>query len=202
MTDAGNDGTGIARRLVLASRSPRRADLLRAAQIVFDVGGLADVDETPQPGLADPCAIVRELAERKARAAALLAPGDRVLAADTLVFLDGEILGKPADAADARRMLAALSGRTHDVATGVAVAALDAPDTVRLRSGVDLTRVRFRVLSAAEIEAYVETGEPQDKAGAYALQGGAGGFVEHLEGREDTVIGLPIPLVRQLLGAG
>ncbi|HEX2022927.1 MAG TPA: Maf family protein, partial [Candidatus Thermoplasmatota archaeon] len=118
-----------------------------------------------------------------------------VLAADTLLDLDGAILGKPRDADDARRILRALSGRAHDVVTGVALRT-----DARRVSGAARTRVRFRALSDAEIDAYVATGEPLDKAGAYAIQGGAARFVEEIDGPRDNVVGLPMELVRRLLG--
>ena len=194
--------------LLLASRSPRRRRILEAAGIPYRLGPVPDVDESLPPGLA-PAAAARAMAVRKARAvvarggggllhgAGPLAPGadTLVLCADTLVYLaDGEVLGKPADAAEAVRMLTRLGGRTHSVATGVAVAQGE-----QLESGVDVTRVTFRALAQAEIEAYVQTGEGLDKAGAYAIQGGARPFVERLEGAADTVIGLPIALVKDLL---
>lgn len=141
-----------------------------------------------------------ELAERKARAAAALVPGSWVLTADTLVFLGEECLGKPRDEADAVRMLERLAGRTHSVWTGVALAR-QAAGALELAVRAQVTEVRFRSLSGAEIRDYVATGEPLDKAGAYALQGGAGAFVAELRGSADTVIGLPIALVRELLAA-
>ncbi|MDA1195240.1 MAG: Maf family protein [Planctomycetota bacterium] len=187
------------RPLVLASQSPRRSELLRAAGIDFEIRLFPPVDETPRPGLEDPRAIVRDLAERKARSALLHAPHERVLTADTLVFLEDDILGKPADAEEARMMLTALSGRSHIVATGVALAGPRGGAGTRVVSDAAATRVRFRELTAGEIEAYVATGEPLDKAGAYALQGGAAVFVSGLDGAEDTVIGLPLEVVRRLL---
>lgn len=187
------------RPLVLASRSPRRAALLREAGLDFEVRVFPEVDETPGAGLDDPLAIVRDLAERKARSAELHAPHELVLAADTLVFLDDAILGKPDDAAEAHAMLRALSGRSHVVATGVALTGPGGRGRVRLVSDAAATRVRFRALSEEEILAYVATGEPLDKAGAYAIQAGAAGFVAGLDGAEDTVIGLPVELVRRLL---
>ncbi len=180
--------------ILLASKSPRRADLLREAGIAFEVVDVGEVDETPPPGFS-PAEVVEHLALRKARAVAALACERTVLTADTLVFLDGETLGKPADADDAVRMLRRLSGRAHEVATGVALATPDGT-----RSGVDTTRVHFRALADEEIRAYVDTGEPLDKAGSYGIQGGAGAFVAHLEGAADTVIGLPVALVRRLMG--
>ena len=179
--------------IVLASRSPRRAQLLRAAGIPFDLGPFPDVDERIPADLAPPEA-ARRLAERKARAVMPRVPGRTVLAADTLVFLPEEVLTKPRDGADAQRMLGCLSGRTHAVATGVAVGRGGA-----LRSAVEVTQVAFRILDASEIAAYVETGEPLDKAGAYGIQGGAAAFVAHVEGGLDTVIGLPVALALRLL---
>ena len=185
------------RRVRLASRSSRRADLLRAAGVEFEAGPFPDVDETPPSGLA-PGPTVEALAVRKAEAAAALVPGSWVLAGDTLVFLDGVALGKPCDEADAHRMLAALSGRAHEVASGVALARAD-PGGLSLRSAHDVTSVRFRALGTSEIAAYVATGEPLDKAGAYGIQGGAADFVAALDGARDTVIGLPMDVVRRLL---
>jgi septum formation protein len=189
----------MSRPLVLASRSPRRAELLSAAGIDFEVRVFPEVDETPGAGLEDPLAIVRDLAERKVRSALLHAPHEQLLAADTLVFLDQRILGKPDDAAEAAAMLGALSGRSHIVATGVALAGPGGRGRKRVLSNAASTHVRFRELEASEIQAYVATGEPLDKAGAYALQGGARRFVSGLDGAEDNVIGLPIELVRGLL---
>jgi len=191
--------------LLLASRSPRRAALLKAAGIPFEPGPFPDVDERVPRGPGGeplaPAATVQLLAERKALAAVRMAPDRRVLAADTLVFLDGRPLGKPADAAEAAAMLRALSRRTHEVATGAALAGPDGAGGVRMRSGAAVTQVRFRSLGDDEIEAYVRSREPLDKAGAYAVQGGAAGFVEALEGDRDTVIGLSVRLVRELLEA-
>ncbi|MHC5011656.1 MAG: Maf family protein [Planctomycetota bacterium] len=184
---------GPAMPLVLASRSPRRRALLDAAGIPFEQGPHPDVDEAIPAGLSPPDA-ARRLAERKAAAVARRLPRRRVLAADTLVFLGDTAFGKPRDAAQARRTLRRLSGGRHAVATGVAVAEGDA-----LASGVAVTEVVFRPLSGEEIDAYVATGEPMDKAGAYAIQGGAAAFVEAVEGDEDTVIGLSVRLVRRLL---
>lgn len=179
--------------LLLCSGSPRRAALLAAAGVPFERGPAPDVDETPPPGV--PAAAVAEaLARRKAAVAAARAPQRTVLTADTVVVLDDLALSKPADPADARRMLAALSGREHLVVTGVAVAR-----GPRVESGCDVARVRFRPLRDDEIAAYVATGEPLDKAGAYALQGGAAAFVSRVDGRADTVVGLPVPLALALV---
>jgi septum formation protein len=185
--------------LVLASRSPRRRTLLAEAGIHFELHDYPEIDETPRADLTAPCDIVRELAERKARAAALRTPHVVVLAADTLVFLEQEILGKPGDQAEAIAMLRSLSGRSHEVATGVAIAGPDDEAGVRLISGAERTLVWFRELSDTEIRTYVESGEPLDKAGAYAIQAGARDFVASIEGAEDTVIGLPVHLVQRLL---
>ncbi len=183
-----------AARLVLASRSPRRQALLDEAGIAYDVGPYPDVDETWPEGAA-PDEGARLLAERKARAVAPRVPTRLVLCADTVVAVDCEVLGKPRDRTEARAMLARLSGRRHQVATGVALALGD-----RVESAVATTSVTFRSLSAPEIDAYVATGEPLDKAGAYGIQGGAAAFVTQIEGPIDTVIGLPLDLVRVLLG--
>ena len=200
--ESGPDGSApgaSGRPLVLASRSPRRADLLRAAGIAFEVRAFPEIDETPGAGLSDPREIVRDLAERKARAAQLRAPHELLLTADTLVFLDDEILGKPDDAAEAHAMLTALSGRSHVVATGVALTGPGGRGRIRFVSDAASTRVRFRELTREEIDAYVRSGEPLDKAGAYAIQGEAARFVAGLEGAEDTVVGLPVEVVRRLL---
>jgi len=178
---------------LLASRSPRRSALLRAAGIAFEAGPAPDVDETPPAGLAAE-EVARLLAERKARAAAARSPGRVVISADTVVALGTRLLGTPVDAAEAERMLAALAGREHLVATGVAVAR-----DGRLLSDVARARVRFEPLGPEAIRAYVATGEPLDKAGAYALQGGAQAFARLVEGEADTVVGLPIGLLRRLL---
>ena len=152
-----------------------------------------DVDEHVDGHARD---IVYTLAQRKARAAAAHYDDGIVIASDTLVSLDGAPLGKPADAAEAHRMLAALSGREHEVFTGVCV--LDAA-TGRSETRAVRTGVTFRALSPAEIDAYIATGEPMDKAGAYAIQGGARGFVEVLDGEFENVMGFPVDEVRQML---
>lgn len=179
-------------RLVLASASPRRADLLRDAGYTFVVVPTG-ADESVAPGTPPAMAAV-ELAVRKARAAPVSAD-DIVLAADTLLDLDGLILGKPEDAADARRILAMLAGRDHWVCTGVCVRRAETEWT-----GLAQTRVTFRALSAHDIEDYVATGEPFGKAGAYAVQGKAGrALVASVQGPVDNVIGLPMDVVRRLL---
>jgi septum formation protein len=182
-------------RLVLASGSPRRRELLGRLGVEFTVR-TASADETPLPG-ETPRALVERLALEKARIVA--EPGAVILGADTVVAVDGAILGKPVDDAEARRMLERLSGRAHDVWTGVALVALD--DGAR-REWVraERSQVAFRALAAGEIAAYVASGEPHDKAGAYAIQGGAAGFVAALVGEETNVVGLPLPLVAAMLG--
>jgi septum formation protein len=179
--------------LVLASGSPRRRELLQGLGLRFTVRA-ADVDETPHPGEA-PDAYVLRLAEEKARAAGR--PGELVLAADTTVVVDGEILGKPEDDADAARMLGLLSGREHEVLTGVAVL-----DALEGRSVSEMARsaVRMAALTPGEIAWYVATGEPRDKAGAYAIQGLGSLFVEAVAGNYSNVVGLPIPTVYRLFG--
>jgi septum formation protein len=176
--------TGQTPPLVLASASPRRRELLGQLGLSFEVRA-PDIDETP--GAQEvPEAYVARLARDKARVVARAAPAAWVLAADTTVVLDGALLGKPADAAEARAMLGRLSGRTHEVLTGVALAGR-AQGEALVR-----TRVRFRPLSDAEVAWYVATGEPLDKAGAYAVQGKGGFLVAALEGSPTNVIGLPL----------
>lgn len=173
--------------LILASSSPRRRDILLAAGIEFAVRP-AELDETVVPG-EDAPSYVRRLARAKAEAVPG-APGDIVLGADTVVVIEGEILGKPAGVEDARRMLSLLAGREHSVMTGICLRAPDASV-----EDVAVTLVRFLPLSDAEIDAYVESGEPLDKAGAYAIQGLASKFVDRIEGCYFNVVGLPIALV-------
>jgi len=180
-------------RVILASASPRRRELLRFICPDFDVvpsGADERLDEAPSPEAA------ARLALRKARAVAKHAGQGIVLAADTLVVVDGLALGKPSDAEDARAMLRRLSGRRHHVITGVAV--IDATG-LRERSGAVVSQVFMRELGAAEIEAYVASGEPDDKAGAYAIQGLGGRLVAALLGSYTNVVGLPLPAVRLLL---
>jgi len=178
---------------VLASASPRRAELLAAAGFVFTVAH-ADIDETPRAG--EPAGpYVLRLAEGKARAVAARRPADLVLGADTTVVVDGEILEKPRDAADARRMLRALGGRWHEVLTGVA---LVRAETGRVAVGVERTRVRFAETSEEEVGWHVETGDVLDKAGAYAIQGRAALFIEAIDGDYWNVVGLPVRLVYEL----
>ncbi|HIS03278.1 MAG TPA: septum formation protein Maf [Candidatus Pullichristensenella avicola] len=179
-------------RLILASASPRRRELLQRMGYAFEVCA-PDVDEHVEGRAED---IVRTLAVRKARAAAARCDEGIVVASDTLVSLEGKPLGKPADESEAYAMLRALSGRSHEVFTGVCL--LDAA-TGREAVEVVETRVRFRALSDAQIWDYIRTGEPMDKAGAYGIQGGAGKFVEALEGSFENVMGFPVDEVERML---
>ncbi|NMO20196.1 septum formation inhibitor Maf [Pyxidicoccus fallax] len=170
--------------LILASASPRRRELLSQLGLAFTVSA-ADIDETPHAKEAAEAYVLR-LAREKARAVAARHPGAWVLAADTTVALESELLGKPRDAEEAKAMLSRLSGRTHAVHTGVALAGRhDEALVVR-------TRVTFRALSQEEIAWYAGTGEPLDKAGAYAVQGRGGFLVAAVDGSPTNVIGLPL----------
>jgi len=201
--------------LVLASASSRRQELLRNAAIAFTVQP-ADVDETPLPGER-----ARDCAERLAREKALKVwrthPQDLVLGADTVVVVDGTMLGKPADAADAARMLRMLAGRTHEVITGVCMAASVASreprvpsltvsgadecreQNLQVRTSSRTTLVTMSDIPDHEILQYVATGEPMDKAGAYAIQGRASRWIPRIEGEYSNVVGLPVALVYRLL---
>jgi septum formation protein len=181
-------------RLILASSSPRRADLLRAAGIPFDVSPV-DVDERFRPGEKPEHAVAR-LAEAKAAAAAELHPHAIVLGADTTVVVDGDALAKPAAVKDAARMLRLLSGRSHDVLTGVCLIAQE-----RKFVYVETTRVHVAVLEEPEVAWYVSTREPFDKAGGYAVQGLASRFIEGIDGSYSNVVGLPISRVYEVLKA-
>lgn len=180
-------------RVILASASPRRAELLRAAGIDFDVRPTA-VDEAILPG-EGPSDYVSRLAETKARVVHEREGERTVLAADTAVVVDGHILGKPIDEADAKRMLLLIQGRTHEVLTAVSV--FHPGQIVDTR--VDVTTVEFAELSEADIAWYVSSGEPMDKAGAYAVQGLASRFVTRIEGSYSNVVGLPMALVYRML---
>lgn len=181
---------GTNNRLILASASPRRLDLLRTAGIEPCVCP-TECDEIA--GGMPPRDLVMANARLKAEACAKEHSGV-IVAADTVVALGDEIFGKPQDAADARRMLAALSGQTHSVFTGVAVCKNGA-----VQVDAAETRVTFRELTDAEIAAYVATGEPLDKAGAYAIQGGAGAFVADIDGDFDNIVGLPLYLLNEMV---
>lgn len=190
--------------MYLASQSPRRRELL--AQLGFDLTVVpADIDETRRPGEA-PRELVARLARQKAEASrerlehAGRCEADLLLAADTVVWLGDEVLGKPADAADARRMLRLLSGRTHHVSTGVSLLSLS-PTGAELarRSFVETCAVAFFTLTELQIDAYVASGEPLDKAGAYGIQGLGRLLVRGIEGDYYTVVGLPVArLVREI----
>ena len=177
--------------LILASASPRRRELLSLTGLPFTVDA-PDVDESCT---LPPREAVVELSRRKALAAAALHPGCVVLAADTLVAVDDTALGKPHDEADAFRMLRLLSGRWHQVYTGVTVIG---PDGMIL-SEADGTDVHFESMTDEDVRRYIATGEPMDKAGAYAVQGIAGLWIDQLRGSHTNVIGLPMALVRRML---
>ncbi len=175
-------------KLILASASPRRAEILRDAGIAFSVLSSA-VDETPYSN-ESPTDLVQRLATAKADLVAARAVGPAIImAADTVVILDGHILGKPRSNDDAANMLQKLSGRTHSVVTGVALVRL--PDAER-RQFVESTLVHFAPLSSEEISRYLATEEPHDKAGAYAIQGRAGRYIPRIEGCYFNVVGLPL----------
>jgi septum formation protein len=177
--------------LILASQSPRRREILARAGLEFQVAA-AGVDESVAVG-ETPGQHVRRLARAKAEAVPLPAAAV-VLAADTVVVVDGEILGKPADAGEAARMLRRLAGRWHEVVTGICLRT-----ATQTWVGAETTRVRFRPLSEDEIRLYAASGEPLDKAGGYAIQGLASKFIDRIEGCYFNVMGLPVALVyRQL----
>lgn len=179
--------------LILASASPRRRELLAASGMPFEVVP-STVPETLMPGESAE-AFAQRVAREKAAEVAARYPGHCVLAADTVVIVGGAVLGKPADRAEARRMLAMLSGRVHRVLTAVAL--IDGAGHLT-ETAVD-TAVEFRRLEVAEIEAYLDSGEPFDKAGAYAIQGGARQFVSRVCGSDSNVVGLPMKEVLALL---
>ena len=189
--------------LVLASASPRRQELLRNAGILFEVCP-ADVPEIPMNG-EPPVAFAERVAKEKALKIWRQRPGDLVLGADTIVVVDGEILGKPIDARDANRMLQLLSGREHEVTTAVCLippvksdlGGDGNPQFVDIRS--ETTLVTMDAISTNDIAAYIATGEPMDKAGAYAIQGGAGSWIPRIRGDYSNVVGLPVLLVQKML---
>jgi septum formation protein len=195
-------------RLILASASPRRRELLAQAGYEFEVRA-AHVNEDVRPR-EDPIAYVTRLARQKAEAVLSQCQSESaqasesvpivVLGADTTVTLDGHILAKPEDHADARRMLTMLSGRTHRVITGIAVAG-GSGGNVRCDVAAEVTVVRFLTLAPEEIAAYVATGEPMDKAGAYAIQGRAARWIPRIEGDYFNVVGLPLALAASMLEA-
>jgi septum formation protein len=178
----------------LASVSPRRRELLTQIGVPHLVTG-AHIDESVHPG-ERPHDYVQRMARTKAQTVWEQDPSLPVLGADTTVVLDGKVFGKPADRADALRMLSLLSGRTHDVLTAIALASKEG-----LAMRVNVSAVRFRALAADEIAAYWETGEPRDKAGAYAIQGLGAVFIESLTGSFSGVMGLPLFETSELLRA-
>ena len=186
-------------KLILASASPRRAEILRGAGLQFTVLSSA-VDETPMPGEAAQD-LVRRLALAKGELVAARAVGPAiVIAADTVVALEGTVLGKPRTSEDARQMLEKLSGRTHSVITGVALIRL--PDVER-REFIEATQVHFASISKEEIVKYMGSGEPFDKAGSYAVQGRGGRFIPRIDGCYFNVVGLPLArLCRELADLG
>lgn len=177
--------------VILASASPRRRELMGYTGIPFEVI-CAEAEET---SLGTPEALVTENARRKARAVAGSHPGRWVIGADTIVYQHGQVLGKPRDEMDARRMLRSLSGAWHEVYTGVCLVRPDGTEDVRC----DVSRVQFVPLSDEVIRRYAASGEPADKAGAYALQGMGGMYVSRIEGSYSNVIGLPMALLRDML---
>ncbi len=193
--------------MILASQSPRRRQLL--GELGYELRVLpADIDESPLPG-ESPVELVGRLAREKAEASRQRAVAEKVMdadgllvAADTIVWHDGVALGKPADAADAARMLAELSGKTHHVSTGCCVIALDGENrAVATRCFVETCDVEFWPLNEAQVEAYVATGEPMDKAGAYGIQGLGRVLIKDIHGDYYTVVGLPVSrLYREIEG--
>ena len=179
-------------RIILASQSPRRRELLALVGIQHEVRP-ADIDESYRPH-ETPQPHAERLAREKAQRLTVLYPDAVVIGADTVVVIDGELLGKPVDASDACRMLARLSGRTHTVHTAVAVARGDV-----MASGVESVEVTFRALSVEQIASYVATGEPMDKAGAYGIQGYGATIVERIHGDYFAVMGLALGRLVDLL---
>jgi septum formation protein len=194
--------------LILASSSPRRQELLHEIGVPFQVHA-ANINEGQMPDEA-PIAYALRLAREKAQAVSARYPQSYVLGADTIVVLNGEVLGKPIDQADAARMLRLLSGRAHEVTTAVSLIAPSAvsPSTVApltvapgtlAETRASTTKVYFREIAEAEIQQYVAGGEPMDKAGAYAIQGGASRWTDRIEGEFSNVVGLPLSLVTEML---
>lgn len=185
------------RPLILASTSPRRRMLLAELGVTFEIMAPILKEECLNQALPLPQAL-EALAAAKAQSVAAQKPQALVLGADTIVCKDGVVLGKPADAQEAAHMLRNLSGATHEVITAVA---LCCGETKKMLTDHAVSQVRFRTLSDEEIQAYIETGEPFDKAGGYGIQSGGGKFVEALAGDFDNVVGLPMTLVRKMLDA-
>ena len=183
-------------KLILASKSPRRAEILTAAGWPFEAVA-ANIDES-RFSHEDAVTYVERLARRKAAAIAQQLSEGLVLGADTVVVIDGEILGQPGDEENARRMLSLLSGKWHEVVTGVAIIDASKPDVVHVEH--EITRVHFCEMSIEEIDWYVSTGEPNDKAGAYAIQGRGGLFIDEINGDYFNIVGLPVRLVYEMVG--
>lgn len=182
-------------KLLLASASPRRAEILRAVGWPFEALAV-NIDETLLDGESAE-AYVERLAREKAEAAMSLRGAALTLGADTTVVVDGDVFGKPVDEEDARRMLRRLSGRWHEVLTGVAL--IRGGENARCLLRHERTRVRFAPMTDAEIEGYAATGEPMDKAGAYAIQGQAALFIEEIAGDYLNIVGLPVRLVYKMM---
>ena len=178
-------------QVILASQSPRRKELMGLFHISFTVR-VADIDETMDPN-QPACQEVARVSRAKAEAVAC-EPGDVVIAADTIVVCDGQILGKPADRADAFRMLRLLSGRDHQVMTGLTVLRYGKAEVC-----TEITDIHFRELTDREIHNYIATGEPMDKAGSYGIQGGAALFAQRMVGDYYNVMGLPVCRLGQIL---
>jgi septum formation protein len=184
--------------LILASASPRRSELLRNAGIEFRVRA-ADIVETRQANESPRHFVLRLAGEKAAEVAALEGNGFCVLAADTIVVVDKHVLGKPADAGEAKRMLRLLAGRAHEVITGVCLRGPDAEGSAFNDVRLESTEVRFEPLTDREIDNYVATAEPLDKAGAYAIQGRASRWISGIKGDYCNVVGLPVALVYRML---
>ena len=178
--------------IVLASGSPRRKELMQMLGLSFET----DVSQADEHFAGAPAETVSVLSQRKAAAVAAAHPSAIILAADTLVFVDSDRLGKPKDRGDARRMLQQLSGRWHSVWTGVTVCNTE---TGLSRTAAEETKVHFLPIGDKEMEAYLSTDEPYDKAGAYAIQGRAGAFIDRIEGSWSNVVGLPLHVAKQLI---
>ena len=182
----------IGKKIILASASPRRRELLQQIGVTFTVI-TADIDETPHPN-ENPVRYTLRLAEEKARTILAGNLNSIVIGADTTVLVDGQILGKTTDTADAERMLTLLQGRTHQVITGIAVLS-----ETQTELAAETTDVTFAAMSDTAIRAYIATGEPMDKAGAYGLQGRAARYIPRIEGDYSNVVGLPLARLATLL---
>jgi septum formation protein len=182
------------RKLILASTSPRRAEILKKMNIEFQIIHPDNIQENEIS--SDPVTHVRELSKRKAKSVSEKVKDGLILGADTIVVLNGEILGKPKDKNDARRILKKLSGKTHRVYTGLTL--INRPK-VKILSSHDCTEVKFNKLEEKEMKNYIATGEPMDKAGAYGIQGMGSFLVDHIKGNLDNVIGLPVKKLKEML---